>query len=628
MDVGYFFLVVSLVFSIISFFTLLRCAREDKWKRAWKAAKYTTAVSAISYFAALFILLYYFLVRDFSVQYVFEFSDVHLSTFYTISALWAGRQGSLLLWACYLSIFNVSLFFSVRKHGDKVVALALAISTLVLLFFNVLLLTSSNPFVRFDFKPPNGIGLNPLLRTMEMAFHPPTIFIGYAGMTIPFALAVSGTIFGEDWIRRSRKYLITSWVFLSIGIFLGAWWSYRTLGWGGFWGWDPVENASLLPWLTASALIHGILVEERRKALKLLNYILAILTFNLVILATFITRSGIISSVHAFAQNPEAHAYLGLITMATLIGVIAAAYRRDNFNGNLEGLREKLVLGNIVVLLLSMATVLLGTLAPLFIPNVSVDKSYYNRLEIPLGTALIVLLGVCAAVDWLGRRERFLEKSKNSALAGILAGVAVYIAFKTVIASLGVAIFFFSLLNHIQDMKGILSNRRKLGGYIAHVGMIFLFIGVMGAWMYEESYKPITIEYGKTTKVGDFELRLAGFDVFDDEEKFTIVSHVEIYENGRLQGLAHPKLIFYKLMRRDRVVSSVEIISQPFRDLYIAMGGVSRDGSKAYYEFYVVPLISFVWLGPLLIIAGGSIALLPPPKKRKAELHVAPQVLR
>jgi len=605
MDIGIAFLLTSLVSSVASFFTFLRCIRRD----AWKTAKYLLVLSTISFVSAFFTLLYYFLARDFNVQYVFEYSDIHLSTAYTISAVWAGRQGSLLLWVCYLSVFNIALLSSKR---DKVTALSLAISTLVIIFLNILLLTTSNPFARFNFNPGNGIGLNPLLRTPEMIIHPPTIFVGYAGMTIPFALAVSGIIFGEEWIRRSRMYLVISWVFLSIGIFLGAWWSYKTLGWGGFWGWDPVENASLLPWLTASALLHGMIVEERKRGLKLLNYILAILTFDLVILATFITRSGIISSVHAFGQNPEARAYFGLIVIATFVGIIAVFYGKKNFNGALEGTREKLILGNISILLLSMATVLLGTLAPLFIPNISVDKNYYNHLEIPLGTALIVLLGICAAVDWLGRKEEFVRKSRLSALAGLMAGIAVFAVFKAMIAALGIAIFFFALLNHIQDLKGTkLANRRKIGGYIAHIGMIFLFIGVMGAWIYEESYKPVTLEYGKPTKVGNFELKLVGFDVAEDQEKLSIISYVEIYENGKLQTVAHPKMLFYKLMRQDRVVSSVEVLSQPLRDIYIAMGGVSKDGSKAYYEFYVVPLISFVWLGSLLIICGGTVAVLP-----------------
>ncbi|AEA47982.1 heme lyase CcmF/NrfE family subunit [Archaeoglobus veneficus] len=608
MDVGEVFLLCSLLSSIAASFIFLRCVEEDRWKPARIAL-----LSSLTFLtAALLTLLYYFFARDFSVQYVFEYSDIHLSTLYTISALWAGREGSLLLWAWYLVIFNTVLLFSQKNHKDRVVALALAISTLVVIFFNVLLLTSSNPFVRLDFRPPNGIGLNPLLRTPEMAFHPPTIFLGYAGMTIPFALAIAATFFRENWIKLSRKYLIVSWAFLSIGILLGAWWAYKTLGWGGFWGWDPVENASLLPWLTASALLHGMIVEERKRGLKLLNYALAIITFDLVILATFVTRSGIISSVHAFGQNPEAHAYLALIALATAVGITVWALRRDFFSGSLEGVREKLILGNMVILLLSMATVLLGTLAPLFIPNASVDRHYYDRLEIPLGTALVVLLGICAAIDWRADREKFIRYSKYSAVVGLIAGVAVYLSFKATIAAIGIAIFFFSLLNHVQDLRIVdIANRRKIGGYVAHIGLIFLFIGVMGAWLYEESYKPVTIEYGKSAQVGSFELRLVGFDVKEDEEKFCIISKVEIYENGELQGVTYPKLIFYKLMRQDRVVSSVEIISQPFRDLYIAMGGVSKDGSRAYFEFYVVPLVSFVWLGSMLIIAGGIVALMP-----------------
>ncbi|HID43930.1 MAG TPA: hypothetical protein EYP30_09225, partial [Archaeoglobaceae archaeon] len=431
---------------------------------------------------------------------------------------------------------------------------------------------------------------------------------------IPFAIAVAGWIYREDWIKRARNYLIFSWIFLSIGIFLGAWWAYKTLGWGGYWAWDPVENASLLPWLTASALIHGIMVEERRKSFKNLNFFLATVTFNLIVLAAFITRSGIISSVHAFAENPTGYAYLTLIAVASILA-FAVWLKRRSYGGEikLNNLsREMLILINILILLLSTLTILIGTLTPLLNPDISLHREYYDRLEIPLGTALVVVLGICAALNWIGDRKLFFRRSRTAIICGIVAGVAVYVAFRIDIASLGVGIFVFSLLNHLQDIRlRDLANRRKIGGYIVHIGIILLFIGVMGSWLYEESYNNVGMKVGDRIALGSIELEFLDMKLYEDPEKYTIASKINVYENGKFQGVLEPKQLFYKLNRQDRVVSTVEILSQPSKDIYIAMGGMIGHFEGAHFEVYIVPLISFVWIGSILMMIGGSYTLIP-----------------
>ena len=562
---------------------------------------------------SFFLLLRYFLVRDFNVEYVFEYSDTNLSPIYTISALWAGREGSLLLWAWFLALFNS--VYIVKSKKDSVTLLSLLISSSIVLFFCAILLTDySNPFTRMDFTPADGYGLTPLLRTVEMAIHPPTIFLGYAGMTIPFAIAIAGLLYRESWIKRARSYLIFSWIFLSFGIFIGGWWSYKTLGWGGYWAWDPVENASLLPWLTASALIHGMIVEERKKSFKNLNFFLAVISFDLIVLATFITRSGIISSVHAFGENPIGYAYIGLIIVSTILGVIVWVKRRD-FTGGIKFnnfSREALIMLNILILLLSTLTVLIGTLAPLFITEVALSRAFYDRLEIPLGTALVILLGLCSALNWRNDSKLFFKRSKRSVIAGLITGLVVFGLFKTNIASLGAGIFVFSMFNHLQDVrKKDLTNRRKLGGYIVHIGIIFLFIGVMGSWLYDTSYRDVALKIGDKTKIGELELELSDMNLFEDPQKYTITSTVVIYENGEYQGTLEPKQYIYKLDRHDRIVSNVEILSQPERDIYIAMGGMIGHFDGANFEIYLIPMISFVWIGSVLMIIGGTYALIP-----------------
>ena len=606
MDIGYAFLVCSMLGILASIASSVAYLRGSDTRKIVRRAKFAIlAFTVLSFFT----LLYYFLVRDFSVKYVFIYSDTHLPLVYTISAVWAGREGSLLLWFLYISIFIV---LSTRKL-DKVTAFANVIMCTVAAFFNFLLLTSSNPFVRLGFHPPEGYGLNPLLRTPEMAIHPPAIFLGYAGMTVPFAFAIAATYYREEWVKRVRNYLLVAWAFLGFGILLGAWWAYKTLGWGGYWGWDPVENSSLLPWLTASALLHGVIVEERKRGMKLLNYVLAIITFDLVILATFITRSGIINSVHAFARNKEAYAYMVLIVLSLLLGLIVYIKRKDFFEcGCSYRLRERLIQGSILIFALSTVTVLIGTLTPLLM-HASVTKSFYRHIEIPLGTALVVLLGVCV----VAYRESILKKSvQYSLVAGALVGIICFVLTKLSLASLGVGIFVFSLVGVIKGYSSRKIDLRRAGAIAAHLGLILLFIGVMGSWMYESSYTNVNMGVGQSVHVGGYTLKLNGFKEVNGNAKFDVVAYVSVYRNGKFVGVMHPKLIIYNLMRSDRIVASVDIISSPLEDIYIAMGGVSQQG-VASFEFYIVPLVSFVWIGSVLIIAGGILAAL---QKRREEM--------
>ena len=608
MEPGYLILVISLIISAYatySFYSGVKSRRKDLLAKAENAVYIYTALLVFAYI----LLTYYFLARDFNLLYVYSYSDRHLSTLYTISAVWAGREGSLLLWALYLAIINSAILRFAKK--DIVTALSLSISSFVVLFFNVLLLTLSNPFQRLEFTPPDGVGLNPLLRTPEMALHPPTIFLGYAATTIPFAFAIASVYFKEDWLKRSRFWILFSWLFLSIGIFLGAWWAYKTLGWGGYWAWDPVENASLLPWLTVSALIHGMMVEERRRGLGAWNYFLAIISFDLVILATFITRSGIISSVHAFGENPEGWMYLLLIALSTVIGLVLYSSRKEMFRGSfdLSLNRETAIFANILLLLLSTFTILLGTLAPLIGEDVQVTRQYYDRIEIPLGTFLVILLGICAAMNWRFDRESFLKSSRIAVAGGIIAFVTAPAVTGLTVASVGAGIFAFSIITHLQNLKiPDIKNPRKFGGYITHIGIIILFLGVMGSWIYEESYKNVALELNQPKNVGGFTLLYRDNQMVDQHDKLVVTAIVEIYRGDELVGVCKPHLKVYKLQRQDRVVSSVEIISKPTHDIYIAASGFSEDLRRVFIELYVVPLIGLVWIGSIVMMAGGSYA--------------------
>jgi len=613
LDLGYFLLIASLFLSLFSSYSFFKSAT-IKGKEAKKhAIKGERALYIYTFLIIMsyILLTYYFLVRDFNVFYVYSYSDVHLSLAYTISAVWAGREGSLLLWALFVSILSV-IFVKVEKK-DVVTALTLSISSSVVAFFLLVMLTLSNPFYRWEYNPSDGYGLNPLLRTPEMALHPPTMFLGYAGATLPFALAVSSFYLKvEGWHLRARLWALISWIFLTVGIFLGGWWAYKTLGWGGFWAWDPVENASFLPWLTVTGFLHGIM---RNRKFNNLNYWLAYLSFALVVLATFITRSGVIESVHAFEQNPEGWMYLALIGIMAIISGYVYLRNKDVFQTESMDLKSRdfMIFLNIVILLLGMVTILAGTIAPTIMKNVTVDRSYYDTVETPLGIALTIILGVCISLGWKFKKDEVRRIMLFSLPAGLLMFAISYLLFQMFYVSLAISISTFSLLNHIQTFKkSDVRNPRKLGGYLVHLGVLLIVIGVAGSWMYDEVYKNIAVSIdGKqslidTEHFGRIALKLESLNRKDFHDRTEFVARIAIYQNGEFKGFVNPKTKFFNLIRKDRVVNGVDILSYPSMDYYTAMSGFSQN--QVFIELHLIPLISLVWIGSGLVIAGGTVS--------------------
>ncbi len=576
MEIGNVLLALSAIFSAVSVYGFLK----RKKLGFYALIGYTATITL-----ALLLLAYYFIVHDFNVKYVWEYSDRTLPFVYLLSAIWAGKEGSLLLWVFFLAVMNLVFYW--RSRDD----LALSISTSVFLFLTCVLLAISNPFVRLPFTPPNGYGLNPLLRTIEMVLHPPVVFLAYSSMTIPYSIAISRVYRGESWIGTARKWLLLTWIFLTLGIFLGMWWSYRVLGWGGFWGWDPVENASLLPWLTVTALLHGIMVEKRIKALKSLNYWLCVLSFDLVILATFITRSGIIESVHAFAESPVGWAYLMLIILSTALGSIVWIKRRDLLKSNAIPTfsLDYMMFLNIILLLIATFAVLLGTLSQ---AAYSVGRSYYETIMLPLTACIILLSGVCTAID----SRKILEVS---VAFGILSGIAVFILSKALILSLVVSLCVFALTCHLEKL-----NVKRLGGYLAHIGVMFLLIGAIGAWVYGKSYD-VSLKPGESVKVDSIVVKLLDVGMRNDPDKYVIVAKLLLKLGGK-EFILYPMDYVYKIMRPDRMVSVVDIVSTPLKDIYVAMPGFMHE---FYFQIHVIPLISFVWLSMVLLTLGGVYAI-------------------
>jgi len=576
MEFGNVLLLLSVLFSALSVFGFVK---------RWKLGFYALVGYTLSITLALLLLLHYFLIHDYNVIYVYEYSDNTLPLVYLVSAIWAGKEGSLLLWIFFLAVFNV--IFYLRSKDD----IALAVSSSVFLFLSIMLLLISNPFERWAYHPTNGFGLNPLLRTPEMVLHPPVVFLAYSSMTIPFAITISSVIRGESWIGKVRKPLLITWLFLTLGIFLGMLWSYKVLGWGGFWGWDPVENASLLPWLTVTALLHGIMVEERRKALGNLNYWLCVLSFDLVILATFITRSGIINSVHAFAKNPVGMAYLVLIIGATVFSAIVWMIERDRFpKGSIPTSSvDFLLFVNVLLLLIITLTVLLGTLAGI---SVSVSRAYYQTVVLPLIAITIVLSGMCTGGDTV-----------KGLGVGAIAFIIVLLLFKAPLLATVVGICAFAFVNHVPSIS---TKGRRLGGYLAHFGVMCLLIGAIGAWYYSVNYSLTLMEVGQSARLGNVYVKLLDAKMFDLPDRIEVIAKL-LLKIGNESYVLAPKDIVYKIVRADRLVSVVDIVSTPFRDIYVAMPSCIHG---FYFEIHIIPLISFVWISMLLFTVGGLYAIL------------------
>jgi len=638
MDPGEIFIYLALLTSVFSFTGFIEGVRRREGKDL-SIARVATKINALFVTIASIFLFYYFLTGDFNVRYVAYYSDRALPLIYKISAFWAGSEGSMLLWAWILSLFLAGVALVDRK--DRLSGLALGIMMSVEIFFLLLVSTVLNPFERLDFIPVDGQGLNPLLIDPGIAAHPVTLFIGYAGLTIPFAYAIAGILLEDErWIFRVRKWTLFSWIFLTLGIAFGAEWAYTTLGWGGFWAWDPVENSSLLPWLTSTAFMHSIMIQEARRGMKLWNILLAFGTFEFVIFGTFLTRSGVISSVHSFGQSnvgPIFTIYMALIMVVTAF-IIYRKYHTLKSLDIIESMlsRESTFLLNNLILVVGALTIFWGTIFPLISEavkgyKITVGPPFYNMIEIPLAIGLVILMGLCITVSW--RRfdlKKFAERVKYPAIAGIAGLLIVYLLGAGIIASTGSGIFLFVVTAHLRQyvidyrefsgesggkvnpLKVILRKRRRYGGYIVHMGIFLIFLGVMGAWMYDTQHEvTLTMGDSKTIQGYTFKLRDIQFNQYPNKKVWT--AKIDVIDGNGLVGSLSPRIEEYLKTNQDTV--RVGILSSPSKDIYIILDGLNRD--TVFLKIKFIPLISLVWAGVIVMIAGTVIGLVP---KRKKEV--------
>jgi cytochrome c-type biogenesis protein CcmF len=574
------------------------------------------------------------ITRDFSLAYIQQVGSATTPRLYNVAAMWSALEGSILLWLVVLGGFTSAVGWRFRRRtADPLVAWALVVMFVVMAFFALVSFGPADPFAAGASGRTFGPGPNPLLQNHVLVlFHPPILYLGYVGMTVPFAFAIAALItgrVGEGWLLETRRWALFAWAFLTIGILLGGWWSYAVLGWSGVWAWDPVENASLLPWLTATAYIHSVLVQERRGMLRVWNLSLLVATFALTILGTFLTRSGVLSSVHAFGDGPVGAYLLGFfgIVVVTSLGLIGWRGDRLRSPGTIDSplSREAAFLANNLLFALFAFVVLLGTLFPLLVEvlqdrQVNVGAPYFDRLTMPLGLALLFLMAVAPVLPWRkASGELLAQRLFWPAVCGVVAlGVAVavgasgwapLVAFGLGGWAAGSALRQIVLATRRQGLRGFLG--RANGGMIVHLGVIVIAVALAASNSYTRS-ATLALDEGVPVRWGGRTFELAGVREESDERTRVLTADVVVDGDSTLE----PAITTY--LQIGMPVGTPSVDSGIVSDLYLTLEPGASDGdTRATIRAFVKPLILWMWLGGAIMAAGTLLAAFPGSGRRR-----------
>jgi cytochrome c-type biogenesis protein CcmF len=657
-EFGSFSLLLALVLSVytlvIGALALWRSSpteRIDSASRLGETARRAGISTFIAMSCAAFALVWASFTEDYSVSYILHHTNRALPAAYKFSALWSGQEGSLVLWAWLLAAYGFVL--RVRHRVDvRLTAFASTILAGVQTFFLLLLNFAAPPFaIQPGPKPADGFGLNPLLQYPEMVIHPPMLYLGYVGFAVPFAFALGALMMrypGEKWIHITRRWTMVTWLFLTCGIFLGAHWAYSVLGWGGYWGWDPVENASLMPWLTGTAFLHSVMMQEKRGMMKNWNVWLIFSTFMLTILGTLLTRSGLVSSVHAFATSNIGTWFYGFIMIVFAVCLFAFFKNRDHLKSEnkLESIvsRESSFLFNNLILLVACFTVLWGTLFPVLSEYVTGSKAtvnapYYNRVNVPIGLFLLFLTGVGPLLAWRSTSLRSIRR--NFILPGIafavtaivlmIAGVrpwndgddmhATLFSLMALSLSAGVITAITSEflrgagVVRTQTGKNLVSatftlvqrNTRRYGGYIVHFGIVVMFIGIAGG-AFNQSHEQ-EMGFGDSMQIGSYRLVCQSFTQDSNPNYDTEYALLDVYKYGKKVTQLAPEHRFYIASQQPSTIVADRSTLQ--NDLYVIYEGKNPDTDKPIIKVFLNPLISWIWIGVLIVVAGTLLGLTP-----------------
>lgn len=648
-SIGTAALIVGFVFATYSAVAALVAAR-TRMAELWRSARNATVLVFVLTSMASFALVWSFFARDFSLQYVAEYSDRSQPALYTFAAWWAGLEGSLLFWSWLLSLFAVILIWQNRRQNQELIPYINVVMMGMMAFFLGIIAFGSSPFQRLPFTPPDGQGLNPLLQNYGMFFHPTTLYGGYVGFTVPFAFAVAAMASGkldDQWIKSSRRWTLFAWLSLSLGNLFGAQWAYVELGWGGYMGWDPVENASFMPWLTGTAYLHSVMIQQKRGMLKVWNLVLIIVTYALSLFGTMLTRSGILSSVHAFSESSVGPAFILLIAVVSFLSLALLWYRmpRLRSENQLDAFvsRESSFLLNNLLLVGIAFAIFWGTIFPLVSEAVRgtkivVGPPFYNQVTAPIFLALIALMGVCPLIGWRKASTENLRRNFLQPLAvAAVAGAALYgLGMRPFYAPLAFAALAFVgssiVLEFYRGARArhrghgesylvavprlVLANRPRYGGYIVHVGVILLGMGVVASMMFPKSVEA-TLSPGESATVGSYRLTYEGLSTYTTTRKKVTSAALDVEKNGKPIGRMTSAKIIHG--QHENPVTQIGLRSTPLEDLYIIFSNSASDG-RANFKFLVNPLVQWLWIGGAVAVLGTLIAWWPE-RERKAVLY-------
>ena len=617
----------------------IRRDRRD-WLQLVYGAVYTNFLLVSIAAASMVVAL---VTHDFSVSYVAQVGSRSTPLLFTVISLWGALEGSILFWAWVLALYSAAVVVLHRRREGNLVPYAVMTLLAVAAFFAILLVGPADPFLPMSPVPTDGPGPNTLLQNhILMAVHPPLLYLGYVGMSVPFAFAL-GAIFSNeaasnDWSFLSRRWMLASWGFLSAAIIAGMWWSYEVLGWGGYWAWDPVENASFLPWLTATAYLHSVMVQERRNMLRLWTLNLCVATFVLTILGTFLTRSGILSSVHAFTTGAIGYYFLAFIAivLVTTLMLVAGNSERIQTKGKLGGAasRETVFLLNNLFLTAVMLTVLVGTLYPLVAEamrgvKVSVGVPFFNRMALPALVALIFLMGVGPALPWgsttwADARKRLYPPG---IAAVILGAIAVIAGARGIYAILAFAFVGYAAMSNLREFwigtrarhrahgeswptalaRLIGGNRRRYGGYVAHIGALLVALGITASSTFR-SEREATLTPGQSLTVAGHTVRLKNLWGREEPQRSVIGATMDVLgKNGAIVGTLEPRMNYYRVS--DQPVPTPDVRSSISGDLYVNLMAFESTGANATVKVIVEPFVPWIWFGGLVVVVGALIGL-------------------
>jgi len=649
-ELGSYSLILALALGVYAFVAgIVALARKgDAYDRLGETARRAGIAVFGAVALAAVVLVTATFQNDFSISYILHHSNRDLPIPYKFAVLWSGQEGSLLFWALLLSTYGLVLRLR-HKVDTRLVAFASVVISAVQVFFLSLVNFAANPFaMTIGNLPPDGNGLNPLLQYPEMVIHPPMLYLGYVGFTVPFAFALAALIMkypGEKWIHITRRWTMVTWGFLTVGIFLGAHWAYSVLGWGGYWGWDPVENASLMPWLTGTAFLHSVMMQEKRGMLKVWNVWLIFSTFMLAIFGTFLTRSGVVSSVHAFAQSSIGTWFVSFLALTMAVCLYWFLRNREHLRSEnrLESLvsRESSFLFNNLLLLVACFTVLWGTLFPVLSEwvqgtKVTVGPPFFNRVNIPVALLLLLLTGVGPLLAW---RKTSMESLKRNFRIPVLTGLAVgallvaigyikpwreqsaFYSLVTIILSVVVATTVISEFvrggrvigrhtgqNLFASMVQLTRrNTRRYGGYIVHFGVIVIMIGFAGSAFNQDIERELTP--GQSMSIGPYTLTMRSNTQDDNANYSSEWAIVDVGKDGKPLTTMYPERRFFKASQQPQ--SMVALHTTLKEDLYLVYSGINQDTGNPIIKAHLNPLVLWIWIGVHIMIIGTIVALIP-----------------